>query len=200
MGIRFFGMILIIALIVSPSLAAGVAPIGGVVGNGTFNTSGVDITVYANIPTTTEDVAYPASLFYAIAAIGALMSLLAIWFISHHDNVPSIAILCCGAIIFATFLIDAFMAPYVASTVVAQQVCVDTMYVTTINTYLFSPWVSYMCWGMATFGLLVTIAGALSFLGWFQRKGMKNAKKGKYLETDFDDDEPGLDTYRRMKV
>jgi hypothetical protein len=91
------------------------------------------------------------------------------------------------------------MAPYVATHAVISQVVSGTIYVTEINTYLFSPWVGYAMWGGGVAGFVMFILGGLSFIGWFHRKGIKDARNGKYIETDVEGDEPSYTSYNKRK-
>lgn len=184
---KYFILVLLalVSILVTPASAdSSVAPYGGVLSNNSYNASTAAINVYTNIPLTTEGIAYPPLLFYLFVAAGFISLMAGVWLVARSENVPSIAILMCGVFAFGAFAIAAFMAPYVASTAITQQMLDSTMYISSINTYIFSPWVSQACWGGAIAGFIEAVAGTLSFFGWFHRKGMNDAKRGAYIETD----------------
>ena len=151
---------------------------------------GVNIETRVNIPLTVEEVAYPDWLFALLAIAGLVFVGYAISLIARNESVPSIAILMCGIFAFGIFVICAVMAPYVASIDITKDVVIgcnnesDQIFIEQSVTYLLSPWVGWACWGGALAGLLIAIAGGLSFLGWFNRTGMNEAKRGQYIETD----------------
>ena len=185
-------VMLLLALVVSPVLATNAA-YGGVLTNYTNTSGGVNIETRVNIPLTVEDVAYPEWLWVLFALVGIGAIAYSISLIARNDGVPSIAIVMCGIFAFGAFLICAYMAPYVASIDVTKDVVIgcdnesDQIFIEQSVTYLFSPWVGWACWGGAIAGFIIAVAGTLSFFGWFHRKGMSEAKRGSYIETDAGD-------------
>lgn len=142
------------------------------------------ITINTNVPLTMEDTAYPAELFYFLMVFGFCMIGLAIVFVADNTNVPSISITACGLISMGCFLISAYIAPLVASTTVSQQATAGSIYVTSVNNYLFSPWVGYFAWGCFIAAFIVFLTGALSFFGYFHKTGSGKAWRGDYVEQD----------------
>jgi uncharacterized membrane protein len=181
------------------------APLSNVTGNYTIYQGNDWWEITTNMPLTSQDTVYPETLFYIIVLIGVAFLFLAVIFISLNTHVPSIAILMCGFVTFGTELAAAKMAPYVGYSQLFSQVvptmtnstvavnATHTVYLNHVIVYTLSSSFAYACWGLCVAGGVVAIAGGLSFLGWFQRKGVKDAKNGKYLETDIENDEPGKD-------
>ena len=165
------GMSLCISLVL-----ASTAPYGNI----SNYTSPEGISVITNVPITIEDVAYPQELFYLLVVFGILFIGLGIVFIADSTTIPSMSITACGVLSMGSLAIAAFMAPLVA----VQYVSYQSLSLTSINNYIFSPWVGLMCWGGATAGFILTVAGVLSYLGWLSRKGVGSAQQGDYLETD----------------
>jgi hypothetical protein len=165
-------MIAGILLILCISFVSGVVPYGNI-----SNTSGV--VVNTNIPLTMEDVAFPPLLFYLFVAIGMLSVFAGIWFIARPDQIPSYAIMACGLFAFGAFLIAAFMAPLVAasgSTVhIVPNGTTNTVYVTEVNTYLFSAWVGYAMWGGSIAGLIILVLGTLSMFRTNKEKSIEQS-------------------------
>lgn len=199
-SMRGYNLILLLLLIISaiPSIAyaAPVVPFGNdsaISANYTITSGWDQIRIFTNVPLTTEDVAFPIKIFYFFAVFGFAALLLGIVFVANDSYVPSLAILSCGILAMACFFIAATMAPYVATSTITNDfvanTTTNTIYITEINTYVFSSWVGNAMWGGAVAGLVMTILGTLSFIGWFHRKGLKDAARGKYVETDVQDDE-----------
>ena len=156
-----------------------ISPVLGDV-SATGNVTNYTGTVAVNVPITMEDVAYPPAMFYFFAVFGFVMIGLGIVFISDNTNVPSGGIVACGLLAMGCFLICAFSAPYVADSYVSVQ----SGSVTSVNNYIFSPWVGLAMWGGSIAGLVIAILGTLSYFGVFSRKGAGDAQRGDYLETD----------------
>jgi hypothetical protein len=169
---RRFQILFLLALILSAPALAAVSPSG--------NVSNYTGTISVNIPITMEDTAYPPAMFYFFAVFGFVMIGLGIVFIADSTNVPSISIVACGLLAAGCFLICAMSAPYIADSYVSVQ----SGSVTSVNNYIFSPWVGLAMWGGFVAGIVVTILGTLSFFGMLSRFGIGSAQKGDYLELD----------------
>lgn len=104
------------------------------------------------------DIAYPDTLFYGIGGIAAIMLLVSIYFIFQR-NIPASPLAITGLIGFSLFLTCAYMAPMVAksSWIVSGT---EAQYV---SSYIFSPWVSYLCLGLATICLLFFAYGVIRY-------------------------------------
>lgn len=180
---------------VSAEVAEGqdVPAFGNVSGNYTFTSGSDNVNVLVNVPLTTESVAFPVDIFYFFAILGSISLFIGVICTAKSDSVPSIAILSCGLIAMGSFFIAAFMSPYVAIQTINQDITIGTpnnIYITLINTYIFSPWVGVAMGGAGVAGFLMALLGGLSFIGWFHRKGIRDASRGKYIESDVEDDEP----------
>ena len=174
--------------------------LGGAYNAYTFASGDDTFEVFTVVPLTTQDTAYPIEFFYTLFLLSFGCLLLGVHYTSYKDHVPSIAILACGVLAFGGFLICAVMLPYTAQLYVDQQVLqnVDksgvpvgnnSVYINQVADYRASTFHAYVCWGLSIAGFVEMILGALSFIGWFQRKGIKDASRGKYIETDIEDDE-----------
>lgn len=207
MKIHYLFYLLILLLVVPPISATSESftnvAMNGAATNYTYQVGNDQLEAIVNVPTTIEDVAYPVEFFYIFLAAGIGILLYGIWFATRPDYIPSMGIIACGFLALGIFFALAEMAPYVATTSVIQQIvptvaasgatplnATNTIYLTTVNNYVFSSWVGYMMWGGGVAGLVEAILGSLAYIGWFHRKGLKNAQKGKYIETDVEDDEP----------
>ena len=182
------------------STPAQIAPYGGVLQNYTNTSGDVEIQTRVNIPLTVEDVAYPDWLFAILAIAGLVFCIIGIYFVAKCNCIPSAPILFCGIFAFGLFTICALMAPLVAHVQTSTDIVVNctgekTVMVEQTVTYLFSAWVGYACWGGALAGIVLAVAGALSWLGWLNRTGIGEAQKGQYLETD---GEESKEEYFRM--
>jgi len=194
-------IILVLVLLMSIQCAAAEIAVGqdatafgNVSGNYTSTTGTDNIHVLVNFPLTMENVAFPLDIFYFFAILGSAALLIGIAYTAKSDSVPSVAILSCGLLAMGAFFVAAMLSPYVASQTINQDIVCGTpndIYITSINTYVFSPWVALAMGGGGAAGLLMSILGGLSFIGWFHRKGIKDASRGKYLESDVEDDQPG---------
>jgi hypothetical protein len=104
------------------------------------------------------DIAYPDTLFYGIGGIAAIMLLVCIFFIFQR-NIPASPLAITGLIGFSLFLTCSYMAPMVAksSWIVSGT---EAQYV---SSYVLSPWVSYLCLGLATICLLFFGYGVLRY-------------------------------------
>jgi hypothetical protein len=91
-----------------------------------------------------SDIAYPETIFYFVAMIGAVMIVFDIRFLSA-PKIPAIPVIVTATIGFASFLICAYMAPLVAKMVWI----VNADKAQFVSTYIFSPWVTYLCLGFA---------------------------------------------------
>jgi len=161
---------------------APVAPYGNVSGSYNNTTGSDDLYINTNIPLTMEEVAFPPLLFYFFVALGSVCILAGIWFISRPDQIPSYAIMGCGLLAFGAFAIAAVMAPLVASSGSTVHIIPGTpnsVYVTEVNTYIFSSWVGWAMWGGALAGFVVFILGTLS---------MFRTNKEKSIEQSVDQD------------
>ena len=204
MKIRYL-LYLIVLLLCFPHVSAAFSnvPMSGVGANYTSLIGNDLLETFTNIPVTLENVAFPVEFFYIllVAAFGIL--LFGIWFATRPEYIPANGIIACGLLAMGLFFSLAMMSPYVSTTTVTQLIvpttgasgsitlnATNTLYLTTVNVYQFSSWVAYMMWGGGVAGLIEAILGSLAYLGWFHRKGLKNALKGKYIETDVEDDEP----------
>jgi hypothetical protein len=103
-----------------------------------------------------DDLAYPEALFYFVALIGAVMLMFNIRFITSNV-VPGLPLMFTSVIGFMCFLICAYMAPMVAKMVWVVNAG-DAQF---ISAYIFSPWVSYFCWGMSTICFIMIWWGLL---------------------------------------
>ena len=167
---------------------------GNVSGNYTTIIGADNVHILVNVPLTMEDIAFPTDIFYFFAILGSASLLIGTAYTAKSNSVPSIAILSCGLIAMGAFFIAAMLSPYVATQTINQDIVCgipNDIYITLINTYVFSPWVALAMVGGGAAGLLMSILGGLSFIGWFHRKGIKDASRGKYLESDVEDDQPG---------
>jgi hypothetical protein len=180
-------LLLIFLLVIPFSVHAQQSAYGNVSGNYIVPAGSDTAIINTNIPITLEDSAYPLDIFYFFAIIGVIGIFGGIWFSSRPDQIPCNAIIACGILACGAFYIASVMAPLVA----VQQFSTDitnvqpaTIYLTETNIYVFSPWVSWAMDGGAIAGFIVALLGTLSYLGWFSRKGLKDAWNGKYLETE----------------
>jgi hypothetical protein len=204
MKIRYL-LYLLVLLLCLPHVAASFdnTPMAGVGANFTSSIGNDLMESFVNIPVTMEDVAFPVALFYILMVLAFGILLFGIWFATRPEYIPANGIISCGILAMGLFFALAMMSPYVSTTTVTQLIvpttgssgsitlnATNTLYLTTVNVYQFSSWVAYMMWGGGVAGLVEAILGALAYLGWFHRKGLKNAQKGKYVETDVEDDEP----------
>jgi hypothetical protein len=168
--------------------------------------------INTNVPITVSDNCYPEEVWLAIVGIGVAFIFLAAVFIARSDNVPSIGILLCGLIAFGVELAASEMAPLVGYVKTFSQViptvgssgavtlnATNTVYLNSVVIYTTSPWMSYACWGFAVVGIVIAIAGTLSFFGVFQRKGLSQAQKGNYLEQDVDGQDPEAIRFRERE-
>ena len=207
-----FSPILIIALcalLFLPGIAAAdqptpFAPMGNVTGNYSFIQGTDNVVVNTNIPVSTEDVCYPEEIWILIVLSGIAFIFLAAVFVARSDNVPSIAILMCGMIAFGLGYAASEMAPLVGRvdtfSQVVQGASSNSIYLSSMVVYTTSPWMSYACWGIGIAGIIVAIAGVLSFFGVFQRKGLAQAQKGNFLEQDVADaQEPTVIKWREKE-
>ena len=155
--------------------------------------------IFTAIPLTVQNIVYPLEFWYASWYLSWGCLILGIILASKKDHVPSIAITACGVLAFGGFLVCTFMLPYTASMLIDVQVLqnVDkfgvpvgnnSVYITQVADYRASPAHAYICWGLSVAGFIEMILGALSFIGWFHRKGIRDAANGKYLETDIEDE------------
>ena len=159
--------------------------------------------VFTVVPLTVQDIVFPLEFWYSSWYLSWLCLILGILMTVFKDRVPSMAIVAFGLLAFGGFLICAFMLPYTASMFVTTEVIqnVDklgvatgnnTVYITQVADYRASPVHAWICYGMSMAAFIMTILGTLSYIGWFHRKGFKEATRGKYIETDVDDDEPRI--------
>ncbi|MDD4391074.1 MAG: hypothetical protein PHW03_09840 [Eubacteriales bacterium] len=211
-NIYIFGLLLTGLLLCSPALALTPIPfnpsntsaeqLGGLYNPYVFANGDDTFEVFTVVPLTTQNVAYPIEIFYAVFFVGVLFLAIGVIATSKSDSVPSLTITACGIIVFGCFMICALMLPYTAYLHVNEQVIqnVDkfgvgtgnnSVYITQIADYRASTWMSWMCYGFSIAGLIMMILGTLSFIGWFARKGIRDAANGKYLET-----EDGESSYR----
>lgn len=114
--------------------------------------------VYTIIPLNTTDLAYPQELFYFIFAIGVLLLLVNIFFICQRV-IPASPMAISGVVGFGAFLVAAYMAPLTAK----LSIVVTSTQIINVATYIFSPWVSYLCLGLATVNLLFFAYGVLRY-------------------------------------
>lgn len=123
-----------------------------------FSSIGDAITITNSTARDITDKAYPDTLFYGIGGLAAIMLLVCIFFIFQR-NIPASPLAITGLIGFCLFLTCAYMAPMVAksSWIVSST---EAQYVTS---YVLSPWVSYLCLGLATICLLFFGYGVLRF-------------------------------------
>jgi hypothetical protein len=136
---KLFVMILLVGLVVLSPFASAIT---------ITNSTTRDIT----------DIAYPDTLFYGIGGVAAIMLLVCIFFIFQR-NIPASPLAITGLIGFSLFLVCSYMAPMVAksSWIVSGT---EAQYV---SSYVFSPWVSYLCLGLATICLLFFVYGVIRF-------------------------------------
>lgn len=178
---------------------------GGLYNSYSFVNGDDTFEVFTVVPLTVQDVVYPLEFWYTVWWISWVCLILGILMTVFNDRIPSIAITAFGVLAFGGFLICAFMLPYTAQIYIDQQVIqnVDkagvslgnnSIYITQVADYRASPVHAYICWGLSIAGFIEMILGALSFFGWFARKGVGSAQKGDYLETDGDAVQE--DTYR----
>ena len=134
-----FILIILSGLVLLPSVASAIT---------ITNSTARDIT----------DLAYPDTLFYAIGGIASIMLLICIYFIFQR-KIPASPLAITGLIGFSLFLVCAYMAPMVAksSWIVSGT---EAQYV---SSYILSPWVSYLCLGLATICLLFFFYGVTRF-------------------------------------
>ena len=156
----------------------------GVMQNYTNTNGTVPVQILVNVPISNEDTVYPEWLFVFMGIVGVSFLIYSASLIARPDTIPSISMVYSGIIAFGSFLSMAMMSPLVGMTNVFSSVVNGTVYVTQTATFTLSPWVSYACWGFAIAGFIVVVAGVLSFFGWLNRKGIGDAQKGNYLETD----------------
>lgn len=203
----------LVALVLVIGFASAAAPIyiypdntsahqlGGAYSAYTFASGDDTFEVFTVVPLTVQGIVYPLEFWYAAWYLSWLCLILAILMTVFNDRVPAIAITAFGVLAFGGFLICAFMLPYTASMTIDVQILqnVDklgvpignnSIYITQVADYRASPVHAWICYGLAIAGFIEMILGVLSFFGWFHRKGLKDAKNGKYLETDHEDDDP----------
>jgi hypothetical protein len=118
----------------------------------------LSVGVYSIIPITTTDLAYPQELFYVIFGLGTLLLLVNIFFICQRV-VPASPMAISGIVGFGAYLISAYMAPLTAK----LSIVVTSSQIINVATYIFSPWVSYLCLGLATVNLLFFGYGVLRY-------------------------------------
>jgi hypothetical protein len=114
--------------------------------------------VYTIIPLSTTDLAYPQELFYVIFGIGTILLLVNIFFICQRV-IPASPMAISGVVGFGTYLVAAYMAPLTAK----LSIVVTSTQIINVATYIFSPWVSYLCLGLATVNLLFFGYGVLRY-------------------------------------
>lgn len=169
--------------------------LGGAYNAYTFLNGDDTFEIFTLIPLTTQDVAFPIEMFYSLFFIGILFLAIGVIATAKSDSVPSLTITACGLIVFGVFLVCALMLPYVAYLHVNEQIVqnVDeagvstnnnSIYITQIADYRGSTWMCWLCYGFSVAGFIMMLLGALSFIGWFARKGIRDAANGKYLETE----------------
>jgi len=184
------------------------APLGNVTGNYTLSQGNDIMEINTNMPLSSSDVVYSEVLWYIIILIGVAFLVLAAVFVARSDNVPSIAILMCGVITAGVEAAAAYMTPLVGYAQVFSQVIPtvaangayilnssNTIYINHVIVYTEGIFAAYACGGLAIAGGVVATAGALSFWGVFQRKGLAQAQKGNYLETDIQGQDPTAETF-----
>jgi hypothetical protein len=123
-----------------------------------FSSVGDAITITNSTTRDITDKAYPDTLFYGIGAIAAIMLLVCLYFIFQR-NIPASPLAIAGLLGFSLFLVCSYMAPMVAkSTWIVSGT--EAQY---ISSYVFSPWVSYLCLGLATICMLFFGYGVLRY-------------------------------------
>lgn len=151
--------------------------------------------IFTVVPLTVQGIVYPLEFWYASFYISWLCLILGILMTVFKDRVPSTAIVAFGLLAWGGFMICAFMLPYTASMYVDTQVVQNfnkdgtstgnnSVYITQVADYRASPPHAYICYGLSVAGFIEMVLGALSYTGWFQSKGLRDAGKGKYVETE----------------
>jgi hypothetical protein len=114
--------------------------------NMSFNNASVG--VYTYMPLSASDLAYPQDLWYLLLVIAAGAMLFTIWFLTREKK-PPVALLFSTTASWSLFGILAFMAPATAK----MSTVVTSTQVINVVTYVFSPWVSIVMWGMCLMNL-----------------------------------------------
>lgn len=182
--------------------------LGGFYNAYTFANGDDKFEIFTAIPLTVQEIVYPLEFWYACWYFSWICLILGILMTAFRTHVPSLAIVAFGILAFGGFLICAVMLPYTATMHIDTQVIQNfnkdgtstgnnSVYVTQVADYRASTVHAWICWGLSVAGFVEMILGTLSFIGWFHRKGIKDAGKGKYLETDVEDDEPEYRNARR---
>jgi len=132
--------VLFITLLFVPALAY---PAGE---NATYTNASVG--TYSYIPLSASDLAYPQDLWYLLFVVASLSMLFTIWFLTREKK-PPVALLFSTTASWSLFGILAFMAPATAK----LSVVVTSTQIINVATYVFSPWVSLIMWGMCLMNL-----------------------------------------------
>ena len=103
-----------------------------------------------------DNVTYPETLFYAIFLVGATMIVFNIRFLTSPDT-PGASLIFTSVLGFMAFLICAYMAPMVAK----QVWIVSGSEAQFISTYIFSPWVTYLLYGLSLLCFLMIWYGVI---------------------------------------
>ena len=194
---------LLVAMLVQPACASypvnisntSAQQLGGAYNAYTFTNGDDTFEIFTVVPLTVQDIVYPLEFWYASWWLSWACLILGILMTTFKDRVPSTAVTAFGLLAFGGFLICAFMLPYTASMYVDTQVVQNfnkdgtstgnnSVYITQVADYRASTPHAWICYGLSVAGFIEMVLGTLSYIGWFQRRGLHDAGKGKYIETE----------------
>lgn len=141
----------ILTLILVAQVAADY-PVGT---NQTIANASVDS--FSLIPFTATDLAYPQDLFYTLMVAALVCSAVAVYFLSSNNGVPVKALIFVSTAGFVLYMVCAFMAPLSAK----LSIVVTRTQIINVATYVFSPWVMYLMYGLAMIMFILVWYGVL---------------------------------------
>jgi hypothetical protein len=145
----FYGFILVLLLV---SQVAADYPVGT---NQTIANASVDS--FSLIPFTATDLAYPQDLFYTLLVAALVCSAVAVYFLASSNGIPVKALIFVSTAGFVLFMVCAFMSPLSAKFTIV----VTSTQIINVATYVFSPWVMYLMYGLAMIMFVLMWYGVL---------------------------------------
>ncbi len=129
------------------------------------------------------DIAYPNSIFIILTVVSFLMLIFIIAFLIMNP-IPCSALALTSTLGFVLFLICAYMAPLTAEMVWV----VSGTEAKFISTYIYSPWVSYLFYGLSSICFVMIWYSVLLYFRMIQQNKAKIERDQMYAITGIDVD------------
>ena len=163
-------------------LLLAVCPVFAYPAGANYTVENASVGVFTYLPLSASDIAYPQDLWYVMLAAAIISMILTVWFLTKKRNdIPVKAMFCTTTVSFGLFMMLAFMAPMTAKLTVV----VTATQIINVATYIFSPWVSYLMWGLCAVNLILMF---YCFILWFVGLGELKQKAEQEKERAYFED------------